>query len=101
MMLRPILDRIVVRPLVEMHSKGGIALVPHEDTGLVKEVVHGEVVAVGPGKHDKKGRLQSMWGLKPGDRIAHSPVGQVKAPDGLVVIRRDAVIGLTSHLEAA
>jgi co-chaperonin GroES (HSP10) len=100
-MITPILDRIVVRPLKETVSAGGIALLPHEDTELVKEIVHGEIVSVGPGKFDKKGRRESMWGLKPGDRIAHSPVGQVKASDGLVVIRRDAVVGLTSYLEAA
>ena len=94
MNLRPILDRIVVRPSMLTMSDGGIALVPHKDDGLVKEIVHGVVVFVGLGKFDRHGKRQSMWYLKSGDRIAFSPVGQVKWQDGLVVIRRDAVIGV-------
>ena len=94
MSIRPILDRIVVKPSIQTMSAGGIALTPHVDDGLVKEIIHGTVVAVGPGKFDKKGHRQSMWDLAPGDRVSFSPVGQVKWRNGLIVIRRDAVIGV-------
>ena len=101
MTVQPILDRLVVRPSVKTMSAGGIALLPHKDDGLVKEICHGEVVAVGPGKFDKRGRRETMWGLKPGDRIAYSPVGKAEAGGGLIVIRRDAVIGIDKEAEAA
>lgn len=98
MNIRPILDRILVKPIRPEMSHGGIALLPHVDKGLVKSGVQAEVLAVGPGKPDASGRLCSMWGLKPGMRVLHSPVGSVKAPDGQVLIRLEAVMGL---LEAA
>lgn len=92
-MITPILDRIVVKPIVHQVTQGGIHLLPHVDTQLVKDAVEGEIVSVGPGKWTKKGVRDSMWDLKPGDLVAHSAVGNVKFGE-YVVIRRDAVIGL-------
>ena len=92
MNIRPILDRILVKPLKREVSEGGIVLLPHVDKEFVKSGVAAEVLAVGPGKPDAKGHI-SMWGISPGMHIMHSPVGQVKSPDGNVVIKLDAVMG--------
>jgi chaperonin GroES len=61
-MLRPTQDYILVRPLERQQSKT-IAVVSYE------KHCRGEVLAVGPGKHDKKGRLHPL-DAKPGDIIA-------------------------------
>jgi co-chaperonin GroES (HSP10) len=100
-MIKPFLDRILVKPMVESFSPGGIALLQTKDDGLVKEIVYSEIVAVGPGGFNGKGQRESMWGLKAGDVVGHSPVGKQPAPDGMFFIRRDAVIGICDRREAA
>lgn len=52
-MLRPLRDRIVVKPLERVKSEV-IAVVQDEKPNLAR------VVAVGPGKRDKKGRLKPL-----------------------------------------
>lgn len=93
-MITPILDRIVVKPIVNQISAGGIFIGTPVDKQLVKDAVKGEIISVGPGKWTKKGTRESMWGLKAGDLITHSAVGNVKFGE-YILIRRDAVIGLT------
>ncbi len=61
-MLAPRQDYILVRPIEREHSKT-IAVVSHE------KHCRGEVVAVGPGKRDKKGNLKPL-DAKPGDIVA-------------------------------
>jgi chaperonin GroES len=53
MKLRPINDRLVVLPLEEEHQTAGGIVIP--DTAKEKPG-EGKVVAVGPGKHDEKGK---------------------------------------------
>lgn len=60
-MLRPLRDKIVVRPITRVASSI-IATVLHERPNV------GEVVAVGPGKYNAKGILIPLE-LKPGDKI--------------------------------
>ena len=97
-MIRPKLDTIVVRQEAEPEfSKGGIALIPKDQTQLIKEEMKGEIVAVGPGKYDKKGRRDTMWGLQSGMKISFSPVCCVPIEDNgdkYLMIKRDSVIGL-------
>jgi chaperonin GroES len=65
MKFRPLHDRVVVRRLdAEEKTKGGI-IIP--DTAKEKPQ-EGEVVAVGPGARDEKGKLVPLE-LKKGDRI--------------------------------
>lgn len=102
-MIRPLANHILVRrDAQDAMSPGGIALIARVDTEFVKEIVTGEVVAVGPGAFDKKGRRETMWGLAPGDRVSFSPVGSVSIPgDGLTMIKRDSVIGALEDRAAA
>jgi chaperonin GroES len=65
MKFRPLHDRVVVRRIEEDdRTKGGI-IIP--DTAKEKPQ-QGEIVAVGPGAYDEKGKLQTL-DVKPGDRV--------------------------------
>jgi len=113
MKIRPINDWILVRPVALddigedgfRKSAGGIVLLPPEkpnteiytvdrDSGLGD--LEAVILALGPGKVDKKGRNTGMWGLQVGDRIMHSPNGaQSFEFEGqwLRMLRRDSVVG--------
>ncbi len=65
MKFRPLHDRVVVRRIEEdERTKGGI-IIP--DTAKEKPQ-QGEIVAVGPGARDEKGKVQPL-DVKPGDRV--------------------------------
>jgi chaperonin GroES len=65
MKFRPLHDRVVIRRLEgEEKTKGGI-IIP--DT-VKEKPQEGEVVAVGPGGRDEKGKLTPVE-LKPGERV--------------------------------
>jgi chaperonin GroES len=67
MNLKPLADRVVVRPSVaEERTKGGI-IVP--DTAKEKPV-WGELIAVGPGKISDEGKLIALE-VKVGDRVLY------------------------------
>lgn len=67
MNLKPLHDRLIVRPATpEEVTKGGIIL---PDTAKEKPV-QGEVLAVGPGKLDDSGKLQTP-GVKVGDTVLY------------------------------
>jgi chaperonin GroES len=67
MKLKPLSDRIVIKPaLAEEKTKGGIIL---PDTAKEKPVV-GEVVAVGPGKVTDDGKKVPME-VKVGDKVLY------------------------------
>ncbi len=88
MKIRPLHDCLVVRRLEPPAvTPAGIRLLPHVDDGFVKELVRGEVLDVGPGK-----RGESMWGLKPGDKVAFSPVLAHDTGDA-TIIKRNSVAG--------
>lgn len=65
MNLKPLQDRIVVRAAeAETTTAGGI-FIPDNAT---ENPTTGEVLAVGPGKHDEKGNLRTV-SVKIGDRV--------------------------------
>jgi chaperonin GroES len=67
MKLKPLADRVVVRPSVaEERTKGGI-IVP--DTAKEKPV-WGELIAVGPGKVSEEGKLIALE-VKVGDQVLY------------------------------
>jgi|SRR5579863_8912034 len=96
MKLQPLHDRLIVRERKATVSPGGIYLGEMVDDGLVKELVEGEVVAVGPGAKLSARRRDSMWDLQPGLVVKFSPVCSVPVTrePGLLLIRRDAVAGV-------
>ena len=61
MRFRPTQDYILVRPIERQHSEA-LAVITHE------KHCRGTVLAVGPGKRDKRGRIKPL-DTKPGDTI--------------------------------
>jgi len=89
-------DRIAVREDIPPDMAGAIFTGVQKDDALVKTMVHGEILALGPGKKLAGGR-GSMWGLKVGDRIAYSPVKSEKRVIGdecITFIRLSSVAGV-------
>jgi chaperonin GroES len=67
MKIKPLADRIVIKPSpAEEKTKGGIIL---PDTAKEKPVV-GEVVAVGPGRKSDDGKIVPME-VKVGDKVLY------------------------------
>ncbi len=67
MKIKPLADRVVIKPsAAEEKTKGGIIL---PDTAKEKPVV-GEVVAAGPGRKGEDGKIVPME-LKVGDKVLY------------------------------
>jgi chaperonin GroES len=87
MKLRPLGDRVIVKPLeLEEKTKGGIIL---PDTAKEKPM-QGEVVAVGPGKRNEKGEVQPV-DVKVGDKVLYGKYAgtEVKIEDQEYLILRE------------
>lgn len=70
--IRPLGDRVVVKPLErEEKTKGGIFL---PDTATKERPMEGTVLAVGEGRRDDKGSLIPM-NVKAGDRVVFAKYG--------------------------
>ena len=65
MKFRPLHDRVLVRPLEGEDKTAGGIIIP--DTAKEKPQ-QGEIVAVGPGARDEKGRVQPL-DVRAGDRV--------------------------------
>lgn len=93
MKLKPLADRLVVKPLAaETVSKSGIVI---PDTAKEKSQ-EGEVVAVGPGRVDKDGARVVME-VKTGDKVLFGKyAGDEFKLDGVEykIIREDEIIGI-------
>ena len=93
MNLKPLADRIVVKPsAAEERTKGGI-IVP--DTAKEKPV-WGEVIAVGPGKTSDEGKLIAPE-VKVGDRVLYGKYSGTEVTiDGeeLLIMRESDVFAI-------
>jgi chaperonin GroES len=93
MKVRPLQDRILVRRVPEEEkTKGGI-IIPDSAKEKPSE---GEVVAVGSGKVDDKGKVRAVE-VKKGDRILFGKYsGSEIKLDGIehVILREDEVLGV-------
>jgi chaperonin GroES len=93
MKLRPLHDRVIVKCLEEERKTAGGIVIP--DTAAEKPSM-GEVVAVGPGKTDDRGKPIPI-GLKTGDKILFGKYsGQEFKLDGAdyLHMREDDIIGI-------
>jgi chaperonin GroES len=74
--IRPLNDRVIVRPLTEEElgtvSASGI-IIP--DTAKKEKPEQGVVIAVGPGKWDEDGEKRIPVDVKEGDRVVFSKYG--------------------------
>jgi chaperonin GroES len=93
MKIRPLNDRVLVKRLEEVEkTKGGI-IIP--DSAKEKPA-EGEVIAVGPGKLDDKGKRVPVE-LKAGDRVLFSKYGGTDVKlDGedYLIMREDDILGV-------
>lgn len=93
MNLKPLHDRLIVRPAPpEEVTKGGIIL---PDTAQEKPV-HGEVLAIGPGKVDDTGKLQPV-GVKVGDKVLYGQYSGTKIEfegEDLLIMRESDVFAI-------
>lgn len=72
MKIKPISDHILIEPIKEEEkTKSGILL---PDTAEKERPEQGKVIAVGPGKKDRQGKIISME-VKPGDKVLFTKYG--------------------------
>ena len=67
--LKPLGDRVLVKPVHEEEKSKGGNLLP--DTISKEKPQVGEVLAVGPGGNDKEGKFVTMT-LKKGDKVVYA-----------------------------
>ncbi len=100
MKLKPLGDRVVVKPLEEEErTKGGIVL---PDTAKEKPQ-HGEVLAVGPGEWDEKGGKRIPLDVKVGDRVLYAKYAgtEVKTDDGeILILRANDILAIVEKMTA-
>ena len=95
MKIRPLNDRVIVKRLEDERKTAGGIVIP--DTAAEKPS-QGEVVAVGPGKLDDKGKIIAM-GVKPGDKILFGKYSGTEFKlDGndYLHMREDDIIGIVA-----
>ena len=93
MKLKPLGDRVLIRPEEEKETKKGGIIIP--DTAKEKPLV-GEVVAVGPGKLDDKGQRIAL-NVKAGDKVLFGKYAgnEVKLGDEeLMIMNEDDIYGI-------
>lgn len=90
--IKPLGDRVIVKPIERETMKGGI-IIP--DTAKEKPM-EGEVLAVGPGKLADKGERTPM-DVKVGDRVLYGKYSgtEVKLDDQTyLIIHQDEILGI-------
>jgi chaperonin GroES len=91
--VKPLSDRVLVRPLEEKETKKGGIIIP--DTAKEKPQ-EGEVVALGTGKLDEHGKKIDFT-VKKGDRVLISKYGgtEIKIDgDNYLIMREDDILGI-------
>ncbi|MBI3581134.1 MAG: co-chaperone GroES [Nitrospinae bacterium] len=92
MKVRPLADRVLVKPLEEKEMKKGGIIIP--DTAKERPM-EGEVVATGPGKIGEDGKVIPL-SLKKGDKILYGKYSGTEIKlDGTeyLLMREDDVLG--------
>jgi chaperonin GroES len=90
---KPLQDRILVRRLEEQATKKGGIIIP--DTAKEKPQ-EGEVIAVGPGKVTKDGKLQPL-SVKGGDKILFGKYSGSEVTlndEEYLIMREEDVLGI-------
>ena len=91
--IRPLGDRVLVKPIEETEVKKGGIIIP--DTAKEKPQ-EGEVIAVGTGKRDENGKHIDFV-VKKGDKVLISKYGGTEVKlDGTthLIMREDDILGI-------
>lgn len=101
MKVRPLGDRVVVKPLEdEERTKGGIVL---PDTAKEKPQ-RGEVVAVGPGEWDDEGQKRLPLDVRVGDHVLYAKYAgtEIKIDDqDHLILRQSDILAVVERKPAA
>jgi chaperonin GroES len=93
MKIKPLADRVVVKPLEETEQKKGSIIIP--DTAKEKPQ-QGKIVAVGPGKMSDEGKPVKME-LKVGDKVLYGKYSGTEVTvdgDELLIMRESDVLAV-------
>lgn len=93
MQIRPLHDRVIIKRLESERTTASGIVIPDN---AAEKPDQGEVVAVGPGRRDKAGKLIEM-GVKVGDRVLFGKYsGQSVKIDGeeFLVMREEDIMGV-------
>jgi chaperonin GroES len=91
--VKPLSDRVLVKPLEEKEVKKGGIIIP--DTAKEKPQ-EGEVVALGTGKLDENGK-KIEFTVKKGDRVLISKYGGTEIKfegENYLIMREDDILGI-------
>jgi len=91
--VKPLSDRVLVKPLDEKEVKKGGIIIP--DTAKEKPQ-EGEVVALGTGKVDEEGK-KIAFTVKKGDRVLISKYGGTEIKfegENYLIMREDDILGI-------
>src|SRR3954470_12156090 len=91
--VRPLGDRVLVKPLEAAETKKGGIIIPDSAKEKPQE---GEVVALGTGKRDEDGKLVEFT-VKKGDKVLISKYGgtEVKIDgESYLIMREDDILGI-------
>jgi len=91
--IRPLGDRVLVKPIEEAEVKKGGIIIPDTATEKPQE---GEVIAVGTGKRDENGKHIDFV-VKKGDKVLISKYGgtEVKLDGNThLIMREDDILGI-------
>ena len=90
--LRPLHDRVVVRPIEKEETFAGGQLVLPETAK--EKPQQGEVLAVGPGRFDEDGEKRLPLDVKVGDRVLYAKYGgtEIKLDDEKLLILKESDI---------
>ena len=91
--VRPLADRVLVKPLETSEVKKGGIIIPDAHKEKPQE---GEVVALGTGKRDEDGKVIAFT-VKKGDKVLISKYGgtEIKIDgDSYLIMREDDILGI-------
>ena len=91
--VKPVSDRVLVKPLEEKEVKKGGIIIPDSAKEKPQE---GEVVALGTGKFDEQGK-KIEFTVKKGDRVLISKYGGTEIKfegENYLIMREDDILGI-------
>jgi chaperonin GroES len=91
--VKPLADRVLVKPLEEKEVKKGGIIIPDSAKEKPQE---GEVVALGTGKTDDEGK-KIAFTVKKGDRVLISKYGGTEIKfegENYLIMREDDILGI-------
>ena len=91
--VRPLADRVLVKPLEAVETKKGGIIIPDAHKEKPQE---GEIVALGTGKRDDAGKLIE-FSVKKGDKVLISKYGgtEIKVEgESYLIMREDDILGI-------